>query len=217
MFQGRELGGAELGVGTVYCIGRNYAAHARELGNAVPGDPVVFLKAAGALRGLEPAPVAFASETFHHEVEVVIRVGRSVGLGQRAGWSDVSHVALGLDLTRREVQTRLKTEGLPWTAAKSFAGSGVLGPFVPLSAVGDPESLAFGLEVNGEARQRGEIGRMTFSVPTLLSHLATLAPLVPGDLVYTGTPEGVGPLRVGDTFSMDLTAAGGQWSFSGRL
>jgi 2-keto-4-pentenoate hydratase/2-oxohepta-3-ene-1,7-dioic acid hydratase in catechol pathway len=212
----QDLGGARFSVGTVYAIGRNYAAHARELGNAVPEDPVVFLKARAAVRGLEPAPLAFA-ESFHHEVGLVLRIGRDVPLGAPGGWDDVAGVALGLDLTRREVQARCKEKGLPWTTAKSFAGSAVLGPFVPRGELGDLDRLAFALEVNGEARQRGEIGGMTFPVPHLLRFLASLAPLEPGDLVFTGTPEGVGPIRAGDAFVLSLRATSGSWSWPGVL
>ncbi|MEZ4235589.1 MAG: fumarylacetoacetate hydrolase family protein [Myxococcota bacterium] len=155
-------------VGTVYAIGRNYAAHARELGNPVPqGDPVVFLKARAAVRGLEPAPLAFPDWTFHHEVELVLLVGEAVPLGAAGAWSQVAGVALGLDLTRRDVQSEAKQAGLPWTAAKSFAGSAVLGPFLPLAEVGDPEQLGLALDVNGERRQQGTLQDMLFDVPRL--------------------------------------------------
>jgi 2-keto-4-pentenoate hydratase/2-oxohepta-3-ene-1,7-dioic acid hydratase in catechol pathway len=216
MVEVQDNAGGSLPVGTVYAIGRNYAAHARELGNAIPDDPVVFLKARTAVRGLQPAPVAF-DETFHHEVELVLRIGRPVPLGGAGSWDDVGQLALGLDLTRREVQARCKEKGLPWTPSKSFAGSAVLGPFLPLAQVGDPATIRFSLAVNGEARQHGDPAMMLFPVPTILRYLASLAPLEPGDLVFTGTPEGVGPLRVGDRFRMELHASGGDWAFDGQL
>lgn len=208
--------GGRVAVGTVYNIGRNYAAHAAELGNAVPEDPVVFLKARTAVRGLRSGPLAF-DESFHHEVELVLLVGTAVPLGARPGWEAVRAVALGLDLTRREVQARCKEKGLPWVPAKSFAGSAVVGPFLPLSAVGDPERVAFSLAVNGEVRQRGRLEQMVFPIPRILAHLASLAPLEPGDLVYTGTPSGVGPIRRGDAFSTTLEAPGGSWTWNGEL
>ncbi|MEQ1503993.1 MAG: fumarylacetoacetate hydrolase family protein [Myxococcota bacterium] len=203
-------------VGAVYGIGRNYAAHAKELGNAVPEDPVVFLKVPASVRGLAPAPMAF-DEAFHHEVEVVLRIGRGVPLGAAGSWADVAAIAIGLDLTRREVQNRCKEKGLPWVPAKSFAGSAVVGPFVPLGRIGDPDRIGFGLTVNGEPRQRGVITGMTFPVPRVLTHLASLAPLEPGDLVYTGTPEGVGPIRRGDAFGLTLDTAGGSFAWDGVL
>lgn len=217
MVEVARIDGSRAPVGTVYGIGRNYAAHARELGNAVPvGEPVVFLKARTSVRGLAPAPMAF-DEAFHHEVELVLRIGVEVPLGSAGAWDQVDGIALGLDLTRREVQQQCKTAGLPWVPAKSFAGSAVLGPFVPRGAVGDPASLAFSLDVNGERRQDGVITDMVFPVPAVLGYLASLAPLEPGDLVFTGTPEGVGPIRRGDRFEMHLAAAGGAWTFTGAL
>lgn len=207
--------GRSLPVSTVYAIGRNYAAHARELGNEVPEDPVVFLKARTSIRGLR-GPIAF-DETFHHEIELVLRLGRPVSLGEAAGWEAVESVALGLDVTRRQVQNRCKEKGLPWVPAKSFAGSAVLGPFVPLSEVGDPELLRFSLDVAGERRQEGSLDRMLFPVPVLLRYLASLAPLEAGDLVFTGTPEGVGPIRKGDAFRMTLQPSGPALVWEGIL
>jgi len=192
---------------TIWCIGRNYAKHAKELGNAIPSEPVVFLKAASCLRGLEPAPIAFPDESFHHELEVVLHIAEAVPLGGDPGWSCVGAVSLGLDLTRRGVQGDCKARGLPWTTAKSFAGAAILGPSVPLHELGDPAALAFHLDVDGERRQQGRLVDMLFDVPTLLRYLASLAPLTPGDLVYTGTPEGVGPIRVGQSFTLALQAA----------
>ena len=111
-------------VRNVYCIGRNYADHARELGNEVPSAPIVFLKTTTSLRPLATGDLAYDGETFHHEAELVVLVGQDIKLGEKGDWRAVSAVGLGLDLTRREVQNQLKAKGLPWTAAKSFAGSG---------------------------------------------------------------------------------------------
>jgi fumarylpyruvate hydrolase len=209
------LQGESWPVGTVYAIGRNYAAHARELGNEVPEDPVVFLKARTTVRGLV-GPIAF-SETYHHEVELVVRIGQSLPLGARPSWEAIDSVTLGLDITRREVQNRCKEKGLPWVPAKSFAGSAVLGPFVPRDQLGDPESIQFTLDVGGERRQEGALTHMLFPVPTLLAYLASLAPLEEGDLVFTGTPSGVGPIRPGDPFQMTLIAPRGRFVWDGQL
>jgi 2-keto-4-pentenoate hydratase/2-oxohepta-3-ene-1,7-dioic acid hydratase in catechol pathway len=208
--------GSPVVVGTIYGIGRNYVLHAKELGNAVPTEPVVFLKARTSLRGLAPAPMAF-DEEYHHEVEVVLLVGADVPLGADPGWSAVSGVTLGLDLTRREVQQRCKDQGLPWVPAKSFAGGAVVAPFLPLPELGGTAGWSFDLSVNGAQRQVGDPSQMSFDVPALLRHLASLAPLQPGDLVFTGTPAGVGPIRKGDRFSMTLRAPGGTWRFDGVL
>jgi 2-keto-4-pentenoate hydratase/2-oxohepta-3-ene-1,7-dioic acid hydratase in catechol pathway len=200
---------------SIYCIGRNYAEHAAELGNPVPAEPVVFLKSTAALRPLAGGITAFPGETFHHEAELVVRLGRSVPFGAEAGWEAVDALALGIDLTRREVQARLKEKGLPWTTAKSFAGSALVGDFVPLARFEDPEHIEFGLSVNGEPRQHGDTRAMLFRVPALLAYLASLHPLAPGDLIYTGTPKGVGPLQHGDSFQLEFTQLG--MVFTGRL
>ena len=202
---------APVPVASIYCIGRNYAEHASELNNPVPGEPVVFLKTQAALRPLAGGELAFADETFHHEAELVLLVGRDVPLGGRAGWEAVRAVGLGLDLTRREVQTKLKEKGLPWTVAKSFAGSGLLSDFVPAARLPAPDAVTFTFAVNGEVRQRGDTSQQLFKVETVLTYLARQQRLVPGDLVFTGTPKGVGPLRKGDRFRLELTQLGLGW------
>ncbi len=209
--------GRKVTVGTIYGIGRNYRAHAAELGNAVPDEPIVFLKARAALRGLQPAPVAFADETFHHELELVLLLGRDVGLGEHPGWGAVEALTLGLDLTRRPEQDRCRKAGLPWTTSKSFAGSAVVAPFVPLGVVGDPMQVSGELSVGGEVRQHATPMSMVFSVPTLLAFLASLAPLHAGDVVFTGTPEGVGPIRRGEAFRMNLDTSEVTFAFDGVL
>jgi 2-keto-4-pentenoate hydratase/2-oxohepta-3-ene-1,7-dioic acid hydratase in catechol pathway len=201
---------------TIWCIGRNYPEHARELGNPVPTEPLVFLKAWSAQRGLEPAPMAFADEAFHHELELVLELGADVPLGVDPGWAVVSAVRLGLDLTRRAEQARIKAAGLPWTTAKSFGGSAVLGPPVPSSEVGDPGALTFTLHVDGQLRQQGAFRDALFDAPTLLRHLARLAPLRRGDLVFTGTPPGVADIRVGQGFELALHGPT-TWRWSGQL
>jgi acylpyruvate hydrolase len=199
---------------TIYGIGRNYADHAAELGNVVPKAPIVFLKAASSIRGLEPSPMAFAHETFHHEVEVVVRVAQLLAMGSRVDQRAISHLALGLDLTRREAQSELKASGLPWTVAKSFKGATVLGPWIDAKAV-NLESLSFDLSVNGELRQSGNTSLMLHSVETLLNYLLSFNDLYPGDLIFTGTPQGVGPIRVGDRFEMRIASLG--YRVSGEL
>jgi 2-keto-4-pentenoate hydratase/2-oxohepta-3-ene-1,7-dioic acid hydratase in catechol pathway len=201
---------------TVYCIGRNYAEHAKELNNPVPkGEPVIFLKSPSALRPCTAGPVAFADETFHHEAEIVARIGRIVPLGATGSWADVDALSLGLDLTRREVQSRLKEKGLPWTVSKSFAGAAVLGELLPLATFPRRDAIDFTLHVNGELRQTGRSSDMIFPIEELITHLARHCPLAPGDLIYTGTPAGVGPIRAGDRFELAFTGLGK--SFSGVL
>lgn len=191
--------------GNIYCIGRNYAEHAKELGNDVPTEPVVFLKSPAALRALKEGPLAFPEETFHHELELCLLIGRHLKTPADARADAVVAVTLGLDLTRRGVQDQLKKKSLPWTTAKSFAGAGLLAPFVSAAGL-DLTQVDLQLEVNGEMKQTGNTRDMIFPCLTILSYLLTLQNLYPGDLIYTGTPSGVGPLRQGDRLRVSSQA-----------
>lgn len=191
--------------GAIYCVGRNYAEHAAELNNPIPSAPVIFTKTPHALRLPEEAgKIAFADETFHHEAELVVLLGDTIARGQKAEWRAIAAIGLGIDLTRREVQNSLKSQGLPWTIAKSFEGSAIVAPLLPLASYSDLDHISFELAVNGETRQRGNSADMLFKIPTILSYLASLGPLQTGDLVFTGTPKGVGPIRRGDRFALRL-------------
>jgi 2-keto-4-pentenoate hydratase/2-oxohepta-3-ene-1,7-dioic acid hydratase in catechol pathway len=188
---------------TIYGIGRNYGEHAKELNNPVPEEPVVFLKAPLALRPLAAGPLAFADETFHHEAEMVLLIDKFIPMNSRPTENDVAAVGLGLDLTRRDVQTKLKAKGLPWTTAKSFAGAALVSEFLPRASFGALGNLSFTLTINGELRQTGHTKDMLFTVPTILAFLTTLGPLQAGDLIFTGTPAGVGPIKCGDEFVLE--------------
>jgi 2-keto-4-pentenoate hydratase/2-oxohepta-3-ene-1,7-dioic acid hydratase in catechol pathway len=183
---------------TIFCVGRNYAAHAREMGaSADPGEElVVFLKPEQA-RLDAPGEIRFppGAGEVHHEAEIVVRVGPG---------PSVEAVALGLDLTDRTRQADAKKRGLPWATAKGFRTAACVGPFVPASAVGPVERLRFGLRVNGRARQRGDAALMLRAVPELLAAIDRWFGLRPGDLVFTGTPEGVAALAPGDVCELDL-------------
>lgn len=200
-------------VRNIYCIGRNYVKHVEELGNDVPTDePVVFLKSTASLRRLtDDTPTAFPDETFHHECEMVLLIGEDVPLnGLLPGNEEecVRAIGLGLDLTRRTVQKTLKDKGKPWTTAKSFAGSAIVGPMTPLDGATYPLSdIGFELRVNDEVRPRqvGDTSLMIFDVPATLRFLNSLTPLLRGDLIFTGTPEGVADMVKGDSFAMHFT------------
>jgi 2-keto-4-pentenoate hydratase/2-oxohepta-3-ene-1,7-dioic acid hydratase in catechol pathway len=200
---------------TIYGIGRNYADHAKELNNPVPAQPVVFMKAPASLRALDQGPLAFPGEVFHHEAELVLLIDKLIPMGSLPTEDDVAAITLGLDLTRREVQAKLKEKGLPWTTAKSFAGSALIADFESRELVGALSSLGFTLTVNGELRQTGWTKDMLFTVPAILKFLTSLAPLLPGDIIYTGTPAGVGPIKKGDVF--ELAYCGRNKSFKGCL
>ena len=193
------LGQGDVRVTSVFCFGRTYPKHAAELGNPVPPAPLLFLKSPRALRGLE-GPLAFPDETFHHEAEVVLLIGRDLALGAAPSWDDVAAVGLGLDLTRRGLQSELKSKGHPWTTSKSFAGSAIVTPLTPRSSLTNPDAIELTLHVEGELRQRGTTADLTHGVPALLAHLAALHPLGSGDLVFTGTPQGVAEIRRGESF-----------------
>lgn len=186
--------------GNVYCIGRNYGEHIKELGNETPKDPVVFLKAISALRPLHSDALACSTETFHHELEVVLLVKERVSMGEKADISILSAMTLGLDLTRRELQNEIKKQGLPWTLCKSFAGSGILHPFQTLPK--DLSNIEFSLKVNGELRQKGETKNMLFDLRRILNFLLKYQDLHPGDIIFTGTPEGVAGFKKGDSFQL---------------
>jgi 2-keto-4-pentenoate hydratase/2-oxohepta-3-ene-1,7-dioic acid hydratase in catechol pathway len=183
---------------TIFCIGRNYAEHAREMG-ATPdshGEPVVFLKPAHALVS-PPGPLRFpdGAGEIHHETEIVVRVG--------AGAS-VEAVALGLDLTDRTRQAEAKKAGLPWAAAKGFRGSAPIGPFVAVADVPALDRIAFSLRVDGVVKQRGEASLMLRPISLLLVQLDRWFGLTRGDLIFTGTPEGVGPIAQGNVLQLDM-------------
>ncbi|MFI5345236.1 MAG: fumarylacetoacetate hydrolase family protein [Elusimicrobiota bacterium] len=179
-----NLPGLDAPLGTIWCVGRNYAEHAKELGNAVPAAPVNFLKPASSVLlsgGVLRLPAD--SKRVDHEVELVV--------SRAADGSMLA--AVGIDFTARDIQEELKKKGLPWTMAKGRPGFAALGPFVSMNL---PASLT--LTVNGETRQHGTTADMIFSVPALISYLDEKFGLRPGDIVFTGTPSGVGPVVPGD-------------------
>jgi len=184
----------------IFCIGRNYAEHAKEMGNALPPEPVVFMKPATSLV-LEGAPLVLPKGrgAVHHETELVLAVGREGGdIVPADALRHVTGVTLGLDLTLREVQARLKQAGAPWELAKAFDGSAALGRLHPWPAAFDPQALDLRCTVNGTLRQQGNTRDMLFPIAAIIAFLSRHWRLLPGDLIYTGTPAGVGPLVAGD-------------------
>ena len=217
---------------------QNYAKHAIELGNAVPTEePLIFLKSSASLRGLEASPLAFETEAFHHELELVIGIGKAVPLGalcahgadggnRAAAAAEQAYektiecihaLGLGLDLTRRGKQNELKQNGHPWTLAKSFSGSAIVGPMSLRDGTFDLRDISFELRLNGELRQEGHVNQMIFDVPFQLRYLNSFVPLLPGDLIFTGTPEGVGECRKGDEFAMNFVKGPRTEIYSGIL
>ncbi|SFK39902.1 fumarylacetoacetate hydrolase family protein [Lysobacter sp. cf310] len=202
-------GGGQFPVRRIYCVGRNFAEHAREMGAAVPtsaadrGRPVFFLKPADAIVLDEAVPYPRGTQDLHHEVELVVALGRDAPAGEldpaQAG-ALVFGYAVGLDLTRRDLQTAAKAKGLPWDTGKAFDHSAPVSPIVPVAEVGELGARGLSLEVNGQLRQRGSLDDLVWNVPEILHELSRLYALRAGDLVFMGTPAGVAALQPGDRY-----------------
>jgi acylpyruvate hydrolase len=197
----------------IFCIGRNYAAHAAELNNATPDEPVVFIKPISCLVEIGCIiPFPLHGKDLHHEAEVVVRIDRP---GKNISLEDaplyISHLAVGLDLTLRDVQNELKEKRLPWEKAKAFDGSSPLGVLVKFAGQ-DLTDIQIGCEVNGELRQNGTTASMLFPIKQIISHISSIWTLREGDLIYTGTPSGVGPLHKGDEITV-FSAQLGRYSW----
>ena len=186
----------------VFCVGRNYAAHAREMGsNPDREPPFFFTKPADAVVPAEGAlPYPPATQDLHHEIELVVAL-RSGGADIPAdeALAKVWGYGVGLDLTRRDLQAAAKENGRPWDMAKGFDASAPCSPLRPVSAFGHPsEDACIRISVNGTVRQDGKLDEMIWPIPDIISHLSKLVTLAPGDLIFTGTPSGVGALKPGD-------------------
>jgi fumarylpyruvate hydrolase len=204
-------GGGLFPVRRVYCVGRNYAEHAREMGhdpNAEP--PFFFSKPADALvTGGADTPYPTETSNFHHEIELVVAIGKQ---GRNIAAADAfSHVwgyAAGLDMTRRDVQAWAKKAGKPWETAKGFDHSGPIGTMVPATGIATPLAGRIELKVNGEIRQTGDLRDMTWDVPHVIAELSRYFELFPGDLIMTGTPAGVSAVVKGDRLEGSIAGIG---------
>ncbi len=184
----------------IICIGRNYAEHAKELNNPVPEQPVVFMKPATALL-VNDKPFFYPEFThdLHYEGEIVLKIaknGRHVQPEFAAGY--VQEIAFGIDFTARDLQQACKAKGQPWEIAKAFDNSAPLGPFVSIEEVDDPGAIEFELHKNGEVVQQGNTRDLLFSFEEIIVYVSRFFKLQMGDLIFTGTPAGVGPVQVGD-------------------
>jgi fumarylpyruvate hydrolase len=204
-------GGKKFPVRRVFCVGRNYAAHAREMGNDPDREPPFFFtKPADALvsGGAETAyPPATAN--LHHEMELVVAIGKAgADVSPEAALDHVFGYAAGIDLTRRDLQDEAKAMRRPWDMSKGFDASGPIGEISPVSVIGHPAAGRIALMVNGEPRQTGDLADQIWPVPNIIAALSRLVTLAPGDLIYTGTPEGVGPLVRGDLVEGTIEGVG---------
>jgi acylpyruvate hydrolase len=185
----------------ILCIGRNYAEHARELGNAPPSEPVFFCKPDSAIlpKG-NPLYIPDWTKDLHYEVELVLRINRlGKNIAEEYANRYFSEIGLGIDFTARDVQEELKKKSLPWEKAKGFDGSAVVSTeFLDIADISDPSHIQFSLKKNGLVVQEGNSSQMTFSFDRIIAHVSQYMTLKIGDLIFTGTPAGVGPVSPGD-------------------
>lgn len=194
---GFEKGSPEDSVGSIYCVGRNYIEHAKELNNPVPKKPLIFLKSRGCLVPFrDQITLDIGDQRCDYETEVAVVLKQDAyRISVQEASEYVSHVGLALDLTLRDLQQSLKSRGHPWELAKNFVNACPLTPLRPVAGPEDLEHLFFDLRVNGDTRQSGNLKDMIFSVSEILAYLSQHMPLRKGDLVLTGTPSGVGALQ----------------------
>jgi fumarylpyruvate hydrolase len=191
----------------VYCVGRNYAEHAKEMGFTGREPPFFFLKPADAVLVVpagQTGRMAYPSLTrdLHHEIELVVAIGTG---GKNIAAADAhKHIygyAVGLDMTRRDLQGEMKKQGRPWCIGKGFEQSAPIGPITPVAQAGAVEQAEIWLQVNGQERQRSDVSKLIWNIAETIEHLSAAWTLQPGDLIYTGTPEGVAAVVAGDTLS----------------
>ena len=188
----------------VFCVGRNYAAHAREMGNDPDREPPFFFaKPADAVIGASgTVPYPSATGDLHHEIELVVALGSGgTNIDAADAMDTVWGYGVGLDLTRRDMQAVAKDMGRPWDMAKGFDASAPCTPLIPVTTLGHPEGKTIWLDINGVRKQEGLLSDMIWSIPEVIAALSRLVTLAPGDLIYTGTPSGVGQLNPGDVVS----------------
>ncbi|MFD2265303.1 fumarylacetoacetate hydrolase family protein [Lacibacterium aquatile] len=204
-------GGGEFPVRRIFCIGRNYAEHVKEMGGDPKKDaPIFFTKPADAII-LDGTVMAYpqATTNLHHEIELVVAISKG---GKNIATDDaLAHVygyAVGIDMTRRDLQETAKKGGKPWDMAKGFDQSAPINPIRPVELVGHPSKGAIRVAVNGVTKQQADLSDMIWSVPEIIAEISALVELKPGDLIYTGTPEGVGPVKAGERLDGEIEGLG---------
>lgn len=185
----------------IICVGRNYVAHAKELNNEIPTEPVLFMKPDSALlRNNDPFYIPEWSNDLHYECEIIVRINRlGKSIEKKFAHRYYDEIGLGIDFTARDVQNKLKDKGLPWEISKAFDHSAVIcSEFTTMDALPDRNAVHFHLDKNGTTVQEGDSSLMIFPIDDIISHVSKYFTLKIGDLIYTGTPAGVGPVQVGD-------------------
>ncbi len=184
----------------IICIGLNYRKHAMELGRPLPEEPVVFMKPdSSILKNNKPFFLPGFSSMIHYEVEVVVRISKlGKGISAKFAHRYYDELTLGIDITARDIQNRNSTAGLPWELSKCFDGAAPLGRFISIASVPDVKSIDFRLEINDRIVQQGNTSDMIFSINEIIAYISKFFTLKTGDLIFTGTPAGVGPLKKND-------------------
>ncbi|MDD0814323.1 fumarylacetoacetate hydrolase family protein [Curvibacter sp. HBC28] len=198
----------------VYCVGRNYEEHAKEMGFTGREPPFFFLKPADALVVVDAGttgslPYPSLTQNFHHEIELVVAIG--VGGRNIAAADAFKHIygyAVGLDMTRRDLQNEMKKQGRPWCIGKAFDHGAPIGPITPAAQAGDVSQADIWLQVNGETRQSSTVAKLIWNIAETIEHLSAAWELAPGDLIYTGTPEGVSAVVRGDLLEGGVSGLG---------
>lgn len=202
--------GQEYPIGKILCIGRNYADHIRELGNAVPDAPVIFMKPASSVIGAgEQIVIPPYSNDCHHEAELALLIGKGgKNILREQAPDHIAGYGVAIDLTLRDIQAEQKRKGLPWEIAKGFDTACPLSEFTPAGQVANPQELRIRLSVNGEPRQDGSTALMIHTVAAIVSYMSGIFTLEPGDVILTGTPAGVGPITSGDRIVAEIDGVG---------
>ncbi len=196
----------DLQLGTLFCIGRNYVEHARELNSEVPDEPVVFLKPASSVI-LDGGVIELPSQSknVHHEVELVTAISRGgKNISEENALSHIAGYAVGIDVTARDIQQKAKEKSHPWAVCKGFDTFAPLSSFVSVDKVPDPQNLDLTLTVNDKQRQYDNTRLMVFPITKLITYLSRIFTLRPGDLIFTGTPKGVSRIKAGDNIKATL-------------
>ena len=198
----------------IYCVGRNYEEHAKEMGFTGREPPFFFLKPADSLVVVETGqtgqmPYPSLTQNLHHEIELVVAIGKG---GRNILAADAAqHIfgyAVGLDMTRRDLQNEMKKQGRPWCIGKAFDHSAPIGPITPIGQAGDVNNAEISLQVNGAKRQQSNVAKLIWNVAETIAHLSAAWELQPGDLIYTGTPEGVAAVVSGDLLEGEVAGLG---------
>lgn len=183
----------------IICIGRNYAEHAKEMKAEAPTEPVFFMKPDTALLKEQDFYFPEFTKDLHHEIELVVKISKAgKHIEQQFAHKYYEEIGLGIDLTARDIQAKCKEKGLPWEKAKAFDNSAPIGKFISKSQL-ELNNISFELKVNGQSKQAGNSNQMIFSIDQIISYVSKFVSLKVGDLIYTGTPEGVGAIKIGDS------------------